>query len=947
MQTTEQRNTLFANTGVQILCTPLSGRYKIEQTGRGWQRCRCMAQGKPRDVPYLQWQISPSSNQLLMAVDTTIGAEGEEDNGAGYFSKMETLGGDFNESIQGLLGADGEPLPGVQNIDFTIRPATAEGGEPRDVDVVVDFGNSRSGALLVEFRGDVQQEPLMTPMQLMNRYHLDAWDEDGALIRDATGWWFSSKTHWSTSPYLDAPRMEHIVSSEEEETTRGMFGSKTQKKTVERTAFTYPDTFQDFSMVRLGREADDLAMVMRIGGDVRTSVSSPKRYLWAKDAGWLEGAIWHMADPDGRFDADRHATPVKGPLLRYITEEDSDDQITAEGELAPPQPRHAPRVMMVAALYELLCQAYVYVNSPTYRRVSGDEGRMRRIRSLILTHPSGMIDRERERFAKQAGKAIDIFAQTLGRRQTVSEKGESVSLVPDLEVKIDEASAVHLTYIWSEVQKLGRKTSLWFSLVGNRQVEQQAEAKTEEEPKENDSSPVEEKKKSRPVRGTRPSNRPARPAQRERPAAGGRPAATPRELRIACIDIGGGTSDLMIAKYTCVSQPGGDLIQGETLHRDGISVAGDQLVKRLLEKVVVPKFQEVTGIENSDIQRLFGPEVINNREFRSSRINWMNRLLVPLAQRYLDNAVNGYDDEISHTDPDVVAADVLDQFEADIDRICGQGYYNVRSDLGLRYYEDEVEDVIYEVFQELIFDFSMSIVDHKADVVLLAGQPTKLQYLRELVEKYLPLPKSRIISMYERFAGYWYPYQNPDSKNPGIIVDPKSTVVVGAAIEFAARNGMLSQFKFKMSDRAAQESYYWGVMTESHIYQEHILFEKRGENEGLKKERLTFSVHDKNLTIGRKRRDYDDAQASPIYVLTADTGNRRGEIEVEVTLERSVSETGKEVLDVLDAKGQIAGEPAQLGENVFLNWRTLAHERYYLDTGGLDRIEFPKRVDHE
>jgi hypothetical protein len=39
----------------------------------------------------------------------------------------------------------------------------------------------------------------------------------------------------------------------------------------------------------------------------------------------------------------------------------------------------------------------------------------------------------------------------------------------------------------------------------------------------------------------------------------------------------------------------------------------------------------------------------------------------------------------------------------------------------------------------------------------------------------------------------------------------------------------------------------------------------------------------------------------------------------------------------------VAGEDAVLGENVFFSWRTLADERYYLDTGGLDNIEFGNR----
>ena len=55
------------------------------------------------------------------------------------------------------------------------------------------------------------------------------------------------------------------------------------------------------------------------------------------------------------------------------------------------------------------------------------------------------------------------------------------------------------------------------------------------------------------------------------------PETAGQELRIACIDIGGGTTDLMIASYGF--QPGiDDYIHGQVLHVDGIPVAvsGDQ-----------------------------------------------------------------------------------------------------------------------------------------------------------------------------------------------------------------------------------------------------------------------------------------------------------------------------------------------------------------------------------
>ena len=68
-------------------------------------------------------------------------------------------------------------------MEVCIRPATATAGDAKHVHMVVDFGNSRTGALLLELAGEISQTPQMTPFELVNRYHLDAWDEEGEFQR--------------------------------------------------------------------------------------------------------------------------------------------------------------------------------------------------------------------------------------------------------------------------------------------------------------------------------------------------------------------------------------------------------------------------------------------------------------------------------------------------------------------------------------------------------------------------------------------------------------------------------------------------------------------------------------------------------------------------------------------------------------------------------------------
>jgi hypothetical protein len=719
-----------------------------------------------------------------------------------------------------------------------------------------------------------------------------------------------------TPPSLAAPRPEQRAASVGKVPSLLRGRAEPVPVTVRET----PRTFEDFAMVRLGQDADDVADAICAEGEDRIGVSSPKRYLWAGDAGWLAGTKWLMADPFDRYDPEHHTAPLRGPFLRFSPEEDDLDEPQPNFEEAPSRPRHAPRALMTAALYEILCQAYTSVNSIGYRSATGVE-QTRLLRSLTLTYPSGMIAAERAQLEKQACKAIRIFMQTLGK----SQPGE-----PELSLSLDEATAAQLTYIWSELQKLGRNPYPWFSVMGR-------ERHPEPPPAAADAGPPPPHARRYAIRAARLPRRigpAARGANREGPAENG------PETRIACIDIGAGNSNLAIAKYTCSAGPGGDLIQGDTLHREGIPVAGDHLVKRLLERIIVPQFVDAVGLDACDAQALFGREVPLNSQFRLQRIRWVNRLFVPLAHAYLENAGTGIEQPLSHTDPDIVAPEVLQSLQDVINRLWGPGRYNIKQGLSLCYRRDEFEEVVEKVFGDTFSDFCESIVEHRADIVLLAGRPSQLPHVQQLIETFLPLPASRIIPMSERYAGTWYPYQGPDNRNPGLIIDPKSTVAVGAAVELMARHGMLAGFRLRMSDVPPQGSYYWGIMTGSLIYEDGVIFERRAAGwDASPVERAELDVFAQDLFIGRRRRGREQVPASPAYLLRVIRGKRLGKINVRVTLARQLGPQGDEELVLESVVGDVDGEPAVQNRNVVFEWRTLADDHYYLDSGGLDQLE--------
>ena len=166
---------LFANTGVQIICIPITGgrRYKTEEIGHGWHYCQCRVANEDEDsdeeyeevqYAYVQWQlIQGSTSRLYLAVDSTCGDPAE-----GYFCDPSALAGDFIVNLSGLMGVTGDPLPGIGKVEFCLRASTAAAGEAKDAHLVMDFGNSRTGALILEMAGEISQTPQMMPFELAN-----------------------------------------------------------------------------------------------------------------------------------------------------------------------------------------------------------------------------------------------------------------------------------------------------------------------------------------------------------------------------------------------------------------------------------------------------------------------------------------------------------------------------------------------------------------------------------------------------------------------------------------------------------------------------------------------------------------------------------------------------------------------------------------------------------
>ncbi len=242
----------------------------------------------------------------------------------------------------------------------------------------------------------------MLPFELLNRYHLDAWNEAGEAVNVPGG----------AVVLLEDPLVQHALSprpaAEEDRVSHrrrrrnsrgGWFGrgKKPRQNKVEVVVVA--------AAVRRPLHGPHGPRGRRRGPGDAGRGRHPHRRQLAEALPLGRRRQLARRRPTGTWPipADRcrtgtYAATLQGPLLRFVHEDDRDflleDDEPKESEYAaetPLKPRHAPRAMMTAALYEMLCQAYSYVNSPAYRNKSGEGGRTREIRTLTLSYPSGMI----------------------------------------------------------------------------------------------------------------------------------------------------------------------------------------------------------------------------------------------------------------------------------------------------------------------------------------------------------------------------------------------------------------------------------------------------------------------------------------------------------------------------------------------------------------------------
>src|SRR5262249_18961709 len=170
--------------------------------------------------------------------------------------------------------------------------------------------------------------------------------------------------------------------------------------------------------------------------------------------------------------------------------------------------------------------------------------------------------------------------------------------VPEIEIRWDEATCVQLVWLYGEIgRKFAGNVEAFLELVGRR-----------------------------------------------RAAPGGAPQPS---LRVASIDIGGGTTDLMIITYTRVGDHG---LRPTPNFREGVRIAGDDVLKLIIERIILPAIRhhlESCGLSPARSQSLLKgsfDEFGLSAEDKHRRWQFLIEALVPAAlalQHHYENAPPG------------------------------------------------------------------------------------------------------------------------------------------------------------------------------------------------------------------------------------------------------------------------------------------------------------------
>lgn len=716
-----------------------------------------------------------------------------------------------------------------------------------------------------------------------------------------------------------------------------------------------PDQFSWQSFVRVGEEAIKLIYKSRPENGVSqrtTNYSSPKRYLW--DDKKFAGQWDFLATEDDEPNV----------LNRYVNIKGLSEQFDSDGSLRKTNDggsfsSFSRRSLMTLVMIEIFQHANCQINSPAYRQKRGEINIPRNIRSIIITCPTAM-SKEEQVILRQC--AEDAYVALLRSKDPnlyyqpykVEDWQDKVKIIPSVkdlminpnsvigqrtrtEWGYDEATCCQLVYLYAEVaQRYLNHSEDFFDLYGHVRKEFLEDGYDK------------------------------------------------KSLTIGSVDIGAGTTDLMICAYK-YDQKGVSKLTPQPLFWDSFYYAGDDILEELVRSIIIegqskeikslyegPIFNAVCSTymalsdddflealnlkgkvslsnisetEKQDIKYLYASRETSERIHNffgkdKALMDYKDRLIrqdfnvqisVPMGLKLLDMLRLGrkstllkYEDFFDELQP---ADFILKHFTKHFSLVSNEKVY-VDFDFKKIVWNFDVErisQIVVSKIEPLMKQLAIVLNTYNCDIVLLAGKPMSLRPITDLFLKYYPTSPNRLIRLNDYRVGEWYPFAD----GLGYFKDQKSLVAVGAMIGYMSSNGGINGFHMDMShlkkDMVSTANYMGLYNVVNQKIAEAILTPEQNS--------ATFEVHGFPLFIGCKQLVSQFYQARPIFSLdlaeNVELSSMSLPLRVSVVRNYSQDKEVLKIVSVVDA----TGKPVSMQKLRFGVQSLASDGAYWLDKG--------------
>jgi hypothetical protein len=717
----------------------------------------------------------------------------------------------------------------------------------------------------------------------------------------------------------DLSRPEQVYSEPFEsrvELAQAHFGpEKISKGSGRAKAFFWP------SLVRIGPEAARFQEEAG-GGEAASGMSSPKRYLW-DTAPVLQPWKFQIRDYDEQGQgpmidkAARLLINGRGDVLSEVKDQPglyesllasrADRASLHDFSLRLTASRSSFFTFMVA---EVIAQALSMINNFQIRQGRKLTDAPRHLNRMIFTLPTAMPVREQRIMKSRVNAAIKLVWELMGWPTTAG----TIQSPPEVIVRWDEASCVQFVYLYTEiVQKLGRNVPSFFEIAGRKRPFVDVDG-------------------------------PQKPKNDELKSS----------IRIASIDIGGGTTDLMITTYYAESKFAILPVQN---FRESFRIAGDDILKAVIEQAVLPQIEAkliscgVSGASNLLTAKFGGNQANMSEQDKHLRQQYVLTVLRPLGVELLRAFEASQLEAQERIDVKEVAKLVaegmipkpsrrIDGYLAEAAKNMGTSPFSLES-MELKYDYARVRDAVTSVLDEIFSNIAEVLNHFDCDVVLLSGRPSRLPATVDLLVNKLATPPDRILPLHEYRVGPWYPFKK--SMENARISDPKTATVVGGMLcALAERNIMNLTIDTRRLTMRSTAKFIGQLEGRNSLTEENVLFKIDGAGEQPADGELRY---DAPMRIGFRQIPYERWTASPLYKIWLPAG-QKVKLPIHLVLERGIpegdlgfedlekfqlAEANKEQIKIVDAE-DAEGHNLRTVMQITLNTMS-AEDGYWLDTG--------------